>query len=205
MTDNALTAPTASGSAIGSVCVFCGARSGNQPQFAQAARDAGRLIAQQGWMLVFGGGGVGLMGETANAALAAGGRVVGVIPERLVAREAGHARLTRLEVVADMGERKDRMIELSDAFLVLPGGLGTLDELFEVLTLRQIGYHAKPTAILSLDGYFDTLLAALREFAGKGLVDPRDLDRLIVAGDLPTLVQALAHPAPSNPSCRQAS
>lgn len=171
-------------SVIRTVCIFCGARKGADPMFAQVARAAGRALAARGLTMVFGGGGVGLMGEAADAALAAGGEVIGVIPQRLIDREAGHRGLSRLEVVADMAVRKDRMLALSDAFLVLPGGLGTLDELFEVLTLRQIGYHAKPTALVSTGGYYEPLLRTLRGFAGHGLVDPRDLDRLVVAPDV---------------------
>jgi len=171
-------------SAIRAVCIFCGARKGADPLFAQVARAAGSALARRGLTMVFGGGGVGLMGEAADAALAAGGKVIGVIPQRLIDREAGHRGLTRLEVVPDMAVRKDRMLALSDAFLVLPGGLGTLDELFEVLTLRQIGYHAKPTALVSAGGYYESLMRTLRGFAGHGLVDPLDLERLVVASDI---------------------
>jgi uncharacterized protein (TIGR00730 family) len=178
-----------------SLCVFCGARSGADARYAQVARETGAGIARRGWTLVFGGGHVGLMGATADAALAVGGTVVGIIPERLMAREAGHTGVTRLEVVPDMATRKDRMIAISDAFVVLPGGLGTLDELFEVLTLRQIGYHDKPTGILNLDGYYDGLLAALSGFARNGLVDPRELDRLIVEDAVERLLDRLGPPA----------
>ncbi|MCX7203813.1 MAG: TIGR00730 family Rossman fold protein [Burkholderiales bacterium] len=128
------------------VCVFCGARPGSQPRFLELARRTGTAIARSGATLVYGGGSVGMMGALADAALQAGGEVIGVIPSALVAREVGHAALTRNEVVADMQVRKQRMIELSDAFLTLPGGLGTLDELFEVLTLRQLREHDKPSA-----------------------------------------------------------
>ncbi len=163
------------------ICVFCGARPGRDPKYLQAARDTGRAIAARGWGLVFGGGRVGLMAAVADGALAAGGEVIGVIPHALMSRELGHAGVTRLEIVSDMAARKQRMIELSDAFVALPGGLGTLDELFEVLTLRQIGQHAKPTALYNLDGYFDTLLAACREFVGQGFVLPGDIDPLVAA------------------------
>lgn len=174
-----------------SVCVFCGARVGADPRFAAGARRVGEAIARQRWRLVFGGGHVGLMGATADAALAAGGEVIGVIPRSMVRRELAHQGLTRLEIVEGMGPRKERMIELSDAFLVLPGGLGTLDELFEVLTLRQIRQHAKPTAILNQDGYYDLLLAALRGFVGQGLVGPADVEQLIVGDDVGDLLARL--------------
>ncbi len=159
--------------------VFCGAKSGVDPKYAEAARETGRAIAARGWGVVFGGGRVGLMAALADAALAAGGEVIGVIPRALMAREPGHPGVTRLEIVVDMAVRKQRMIELADAFVTLPGGLGTLDELFEVLTLRQIGQHARPVGLYNLDGYFDTLLAACREFVARGFVLPGDVDFLV--------------------------
>ncbi|MFM7568829.1 MAG: TIGR00730 family Rossman fold protein [Betaproteobacteria bacterium] len=147
-----------------SVCVFCGAKPGLDPIYAELARAAGRAIAERGWQMVYGGGRVGLMGVAADAALAAGGEVIGVIPEGMLVREQGHRSLTRLEVVPDMAVRKTRMIALSDAFLTLPGGLGTLDELFEVLTLRQVRFIDKPIALLNANGYFDRLLAMCEGF-----------------------------------------
>lgn len=175
-----------------SVCVFCGARPGRDPKYLQAAREAGAAIAARGWRLVFGGGHVGMMGALADGALAAGGEVIGVIPERLVERELGHKSITRLEVVPDMAFRKARMIELADAFIALPGGLGTLDEVFEVLTLRQVGYHAKPTGLLNLDGYFDHLLAACGSFVDRGFVDPRDFERILIAPAIADLLDQIA-------------
>ncbi len=161
------------------ICVFCGAKPGADPKYLEAARETGRAIASRGWGVVFGGGRVGLMAALADAALAAGGEVIGVIPRALMAREPGHPGVSRLEIVVDMAVRKQRMIELADAFVTLPGGLGTLDELFEVLTLRQIGQHARPVGLYNLDGYFDTLLAACREFVARGFVLPGDIDFLV--------------------------
>lgn len=171
------------------VCVFCGARPGHEPRFVALARRAGAMLAASGATLVYGGGSVGMMGALADAALAEGGEVIGVIPSVLMNREVGHTGLTRLEVVADMQLRKQRMIELSDAFLTLPGGLGTLDELFEVLTLRQLGEHAKPIVAVGDGGYFDALAGVLRDFVGHGLASSRDVDALEL---FPTLEGALA-------------
>jgi uncharacterized protein (TIGR00730 family) len=171
------------------VCVFCGARPGHEPRFLALARRAGAMLAASGATLVYGGGSVGMMGALADAALAEGGEVIGVIPSVLMNREVGHTGLTRLEVVADMQLRKQRMIALSDAFLTLPGGLGTLDELFEVLTLRQLGEHAKPIVAVGDGGYFDALAGVLRDVVGHGLAAARDVDALEL---FPTLEGALA-------------
>ena len=173
------------------ICVFCGAKPGFDPRWVEGARAVGRAIAARGWRLVYGGGRVGLMGELADAALAAGGEVVGIIPQALLAREVGHRGLTRLEVVPDMAVRKVRMVELSDAFLALPGGLGTLDELFEVLTLRQTRYHDKPMGLLNQGGYWDPLLGACRGMVEAGLVTAAALDCLEVDADIERLLDAL--------------
>ena len=173
------------------ICVFCGAKPGADPKYERAARETGRAIAARGWGLVFGGGRVGLMAAVADAALSAGGEVIGVIPRALMAREPGHPGVTRLEIVSDMAIRKQRMIELSDAFVTLPGGLGTLDELFEVLTLRQIRQHARPVGLYNLDGYFDTLLAACREFVARGFVLPGDIDYVIDSPGIEPLLDRL--------------
>ena len=137
-----------------SVCVYCGSRTGASPAFEAAARATGALIGRMGWQLVYGGGRAGLMGAVADAALAHGARVVGVIPESLMHRELGHTGLSELHVVQTMHERKRLMAERSDAFLALPGGIGTLEELFEVWTWRQLGYHDKPVGLLNSDGYY---------------------------------------------------
>ena len=140
------------------LCVFCGSHTGNSPVFAAEARELGRSIARRGLELVFGGGHIGLMGVVADAALEAGGKVIGVIPKALVDRELAHDRLTTLHVVASMHERKALMADLSDAFVALPGGFGTADELFEILTWAQLGLHHKPIGILNTSNFFLRLL-----------------------------------------------
>ena len=174
------------------VCVFCGAKSGTDPRWMEVARGFGEALARRGWAMVYGGGRVGLMGALADGALSAGGKVIGVIPQGLLQRELAHRALTQLEVVGDMAARKTRMIELSDAFVALPGGLGTLDELFEVLTLAQIGEHSKPVALLNQDGYWDPLLAACRAMVAAGFVHPRDIDTMGVAGRTGAVLDLLA-------------
>jgi uncharacterized protein (TIGR00730 family) len=144
-----------------SVCVYCGSNSGNKPAYAERAVALGTRLAREQLALVYGGGNVGLMGIVADAALAAGGEVIGVIPEQLVGWEVAHRGLTRLEVVANMHERKARMFDLSDAFVALPGGFGTLDEMFEMLTWRQLGLGDKPCAFLDVDGFFAPLVAMM--------------------------------------------
>jgi uncharacterized protein (TIGR00730 family) len=163
-----------------SICVYCGSRPGRTPAHAAAARDTGTLIGRMGWQLVYGGGRAGLMGEVADATLAAGGRVVGVIPQSLMQRELGHGGLHELHVVETMHERKRLMAERSDAFLALPGGIGTLEELFEVWTWRQLGYHDKPVGLLNTERYYDKLLAFVADMAGEGFVLPTQRDLLQV-------------------------
>ena len=136
-----------------SICVFCGSRYGADPRFRAAATRFGELAGSAQIRLIYGGGHVGLMGAVADAAIAAGGEVIGLIPTRLLEREVGHRAITELVVTQDMFERKQQMIDRADAFVVLPGGLGTLDELLEVVTLRQLGYHAKPIVVVNLGGY----------------------------------------------------
>lgn len=149
------------------ICVFCGSSPGARADYASAARRLGRVLAAQGLGVVYGGANVGLMAELANAVLAAGGELIGVIPRSLVERDVAHTGVTELRVVDTMHERKAMMTELADGFIALPGGLGTLDELFEILTWAQLGLHAKPCGLLNVAGYFDGLEAfldhALRE------------------------------------------
>ncbi|MBA2237938.1 MAG: TIGR00730 family Rossman fold protein [Lysobacter sp.] len=140
------------------VCVYCGSRTGSNPVYAERAAALGTQLAAAGQALVYGGGNVGLMGIIADAALAAGGEVIGVIPEQLVGWEVAHRGVTRLEVVANMHERKARMFDLSDGFVALPGGFGTLDEMFEMLTWRQLGLGDKPCAFLDVEGFFSPLM-----------------------------------------------
>ena len=179
--DDSLTPPAGSSSRAKVVCVFCGARKGADPRWMQLAAELGRGLAQQGHILLYGGGHVGLMGELADAALAAGGKVIGVIPESLMRREVGHRGLTELEVVPDMHLRKQRMIERSQAFITLPGGLGTLDELFEVLTLAQLGEHHHPMILLDPVGYFDSLNSLLEQIVAQGFASAPDVRALVKA------------------------
>ena len=176
------------------VCVFCGSRDGVDRRFTEAAAETGRLIAEAGRTLVYGGGRVGLMGVTADAALKAGGRVEGVLPERLAGVELRHEGITELHVVPDMHTRKAMMAERSDAFLALPGGLGTLEELFEIITWRQIGYHAKPVALLNTAGFWEPLLAAVEAMAAAGFIygDPADV---VAVYDTPAEAVAAVTPA----------
>ena len=153
-----------------SVCVYCGSSIGARPVYAQHAAALGTRLANEGLALVYGGGNVGLMAVVADAALAAGGEVIGVIPEQLVGWEVAHRGLTRLEIVATMHERKARMFDLSDAFVALPGGFGTLDEMFEMLTWRQLGLGDKPCAFLDVDGYFAPLMAMLDRMLREGFL-----------------------------------
>lgn len=177
-----------------SLCVYCGSRTGNTPAFADLARRVGVWIGQNGGQLVYGGGRNGLMGILADATLAAGGRVVGVIPKALVEREWAHDDCTELHIVDSMHDRKRIMAEQADAFLALPGGIGTLEEFFEVWTWRQLGYHHKPVGLLNLDGYYDSLLAFLATAVGTGFMSDA-LMKLIQTGTdvlplLPDLVSS---------------
>jgi uncharacterized protein (TIGR00730 family) len=156
--------------AIGSVCVYCGSSTGASPRYREVARALGRALAAHDIRLVFGGGGVGLMREVADAVMAAGGQVTGVIPELLEKREKGHRGITELRVVASMHERKNLMFELSDAFVILPGGFGTLDEAFEMLTWRQLDMHDKPILFLNMDGYWDPLNGVVDHFIREGFL-----------------------------------
>jgi uncharacterized protein (TIGR00730 family) len=162
------------------ICVFCGSSAGKGPGYLAAAEAVGRTLAARGVGLVYGGASVGTMGAVADAALAAGGEVIGVIPQSLVDREVGHAGLTELLVVADLHERKAKMAALADAFLALPGGAGTLEELFEVFTWAQLGLHAKPIALLDVDGYYQPMLRFLDHMAEEGFLKPVYREMLIV-------------------------
>lgn len=170
-----------------SVTVFCGSRHGLDTRFAQEAGAFGVWIATQGWRLVYGGGNVGLMGELARAALGAGGEVLGIIPESLMRREVGLEGISRLEVVSDMAIRKQRLIDEGDLFVILPGGLGTLDEFFEVATLLQLGYHHKPIVLFNQTGFWDPLLGMLQTLVHEGFVAQREYDAWHVAQDLAAL------------------
>jgi uncharacterized protein (TIGR00730 family) len=179
-----------------SVCVYCGSRPGESALYADAARAVGTEIGNRGWQLVYGGGRAGLMGVVADAALAAGAPVVGVIPQSLMERELGHIGLTELHVMQTMHERKLMMAERSNAFLALPGGIGTFEELFEVWSWRQLGYHDKPLGLLNVAGYYDALLAFLRQSRDHGFMSQGQLDLLHVAPEPLVMLQRLATLAP---------
>ena len=175
-----------------SICIYCGSRSGDDPAFAAAARAVGRAIGERGWQLVYGGGRVGLMGEVANAALDAGARVVGVIPRALVEREQGHRGLDELIVVDTMHERKRLMAMHSDAFVALPGGIGTFEELFETWTWLQLGYHAKPVGVLNVAGYYDGLLAFVEHAVARGFMTRAQRELLHTGIEAAALLEQLA-------------
>ena len=175
-----------------SVCVYCGSRNGDDLAFEDAARAVGHGIGERGWRLVYGGGRSGLMGHVADAALAAGAQVLGVIPRALMGRELGHPGLTELHVVETMHERKRLMAEHSDVFIALPGGIGTFEELFEVWTWLQLGYHAKPVGVLNAAGYYDTLLAFLDHSVARGFVPQAQRDLLQVRAEPQALLDRIA-------------
>jgi uncharacterized protein (TIGR00730 family) len=173
------------------VCVFCGASSGRLPEYAEAARAFGAAAAARGLGIVYGGGRVGLMGAVADAALAAGGEVIGVIPQELVDRELAHGALTELRIVGSLHERKALMAELSDAFVALPGGFGTLDELLEQLTWSQLGLHDKPIGLFDVDEYWRPLIALARHATEEGFVRESDLGAIAVGMDAEGLLDRL--------------
>jgi uncharacterized protein (TIGR00730 family) len=174
------------------ICVFCGSASGSRPAYAASAREFGALLAARGLELVYGGGHVGMMGILADSALAAGGRVIGVIPRSMVEKELAHESVTQMHIVETMHQRKALMAELSDAFVALPGGSGTLDELFEILTWRQLRYHAKPIGLLNVEGYYDPLLAWLERAFAEGFIKEKYRGLLTVAQDGAALLDVLA-------------
>lgn len=173
------------------ICVFCGSSTGNDPAHAAAAEHLGRALAGHRVGLVYGGGGIGLMGTVADAALAAGGEVIGVIPRGLWELEVGHKRLSALHIVDSMHERKAMMAELSDGFIVLPGGIGTMEEFFEVWTWAQLKLHHKPVGLLNVAGYFDPLLGFLDSMVAKGFLHPDHRAMPAVEDDAERLLRAL--------------
>ena len=173
-----------------SICVYCGSSSGRKAEYAHAAQELGGLLAASGRTLVYGGGGVGLMGETARAALAAGGRVIGVIPRHLNTRERAYHEV-ELRVVETMHERKQTMADLADGFIALPGGLGTFDELFEILTWNQIGLHGKPVGLLNVAGYFNALLNTIEQAVQEGFAPKTARSRILVGLTPPALLEAM--------------
>ena len=180
------------GDGLHSVCVFCGSNTGAGEAYTEAARRLARAIAGRRLRLVYGGGSIGLMGVLGEAALAAGGHVIGVTPRRLLEKEVVHRGLTELHVVETMQERKALMAELSDGFISLPGGLGTLDELTEMLTWNQLGLHRKPSALLDVDGYFDSLAAFLDHAVAQRFITPQHRAMLVVERDPDAVLERLA-------------
>jgi uncharacterized protein (TIGR00730 family) len=175
------------------ICVFCGSSSGTRQNYQQAAQAVGRLLCRRGIELVYGGGNVGLMGVLANACLDEGGRVIGVIPQALADRELAHTGLTELRIVSSMHERKALMADLSDAFLSLPGGYGTWEEFFEVLTWSQLGIQRKACGVLNVDGYYDPLLAMADKALSEGFIRPIHRDSLLSDADPERLLDRLGN------------
>lgn len=173
------------------VCLFCGSSSGAAPEYAQAATQLGQRLARARVGLVYGGGRVGLMGAAADAALAHGGEVIGVIPQAICELEVEHRGVSELHVVESMHERKQLMHDLSDAFVTLPGGHGTFDELFETITWLQLGYHQKPVGLLNVAGYYDGLLAMLDHALAQGFLTPHVRELLLVERELEPLLERL--------------
>ncbi len=173
------------------ICVFSGSNPGRKPEYVEAARELGTALAQAGIGVVYGGASIGLMGAVADAAMAQGGEVIGIIPQALVDKEIAHPGLTDLRVVGSMHERKALMAELSDGFVALPGGLGTLEELFETWTWAQLGYHAKPCAVYNLGGFYDGLCAWLDHVVTEQFMKPQHRDMLIVASEPQALLKGM--------------
>ncbi len=169
---------------ITSVCVYCGSSNGVDSKYFQVAAELGRFLAQKGCRIIYGGGSTGLMGALADAALNAGGEVIGILPEHFYTPELAHTGLTRLEVVPDMHTRKARMAQLADAFIALPGGLGTWEELFEVLTWAQIGLHQKPIGVLNAFGFYDPLLRFIAHARSEGFLY-KEHEELLIARTTP--------------------
>ncbi|GHC98100.1 putative cytokinin riboside 5'-monophosphate phosphoribohydrolase [Pseudorhodoferax aquiterrae] len=178
-----------------SLCVYCGSRPGAHPGYAAVAQQVGRWIGEHGGQLVYGGGHNGLMGMVADATLAAGGRVIGVIPQALVEKEWAHRGCTELHVVDTMHDRKRMMAERADAFLALPGGIGTFEEFFEVWTWRQLGYHDKPVGLLNVEGLYDGLQSFLQATVRAGFVNDWQMDLIRIGRDAEELLKSLVNDA----------
>lgn len=180
-----------------SVCVFCGSNFGRDPLYTETARQFGGLIARSGLTLVYGGGCVGLMGTVADGAIADGGRVIGVIPKSMMGKEVAHEGLADLRVVGSMHERKATMAELSDGFVAMPGGVGTLEEFFEIWTWSQLGLHAKPYALLNVAGFFDPLIAFLDHIVGEQFVRAKHREQLIITKTPEDCLERMKHHRPA--------
>lgn len=182
--------------ALQSICVFCGSSPGAHPAFLSTAKDVGKFLAQSNLRLIYGGGSVGLMGAVADACLEHGGQVTGVMTRQLIDLEVGHEGLTQLEVVETMHERKARMAELADGFVVLPGGIGTLEEMFEILTWSQLEIHSKPLGLLNIEHYFDALCDFLKHMVDQRFMLREHGEMLLVESDVATLFGRLKHYQP---------
>ncbi len=174
------------------ICVFCGANPGTRPEYSDAARALGTLLAQRGLGIVYGGGVVGLMGIVADAAMAAGGEVIGIIPDSLRRMEVAHYNLTELRVVGSMHERKAMMADMADAFIALPGGIGTMEEIFEIWTWGQLGIHAKPAGFLDVAGFYGHLHTFLDHMVGEGFLRQSHRDMVAVSSDPTVLLDRFA-------------
>lgn len=175
-----------------SVAVYCGSSHGNSPRFVEAAQEMGAELARRKLRLIYGGGNVGLMGVVADAVLAGGGEVVGVIPEQMINREMAHVGLTSLEVVDTMAQRKTRMEELADAFICLPGGVGTLEEVVEVLTMQQLGHVDGPVGLVNVDGFWEPFMHTLQSMAACGFVQSRYIDAIALSSDPGEILDSIA-------------
>jgi len=187
-------------SEISTLCVYCGSRVGNRETFRAEAERLGRMMAERGIGLIYGGGAIGIMGVMADAVLDAGGRVIGIIPEHLERTEVGHRGVTELMVVSSMHERKQMMVERSDGFVVLPGGLGTLDETFEIITWKQLGLHDKPIVIADLDGYWQPLATLIEAVIDNGFAEPSVRDLATVVGSIDEVLPAMERAPAGTPT-----
>mgnify|MGYP002713007999 CR=1 FL=1 len=178
-------------SKIKSIAVFCGSSSGNNPLYIEKAKKLGEYLGKNGYHLVYGGGNIGLMGTIANAALGAGGSVTGVLPKFLNRKEVGHVALSELILVESMHERKQKIEQLSDAFIAMPGGFGTLEEVAEMLTWAQLGLHQKPIGLFNINRYYDTLLTQLDHMVNEGFLKPQNRNMVLNANSPETIVQSL--------------
>jgi uncharacterized protein (TIGR00730 family) len=174
------------------ICVYCGSNPGKSPEFLESARSLARELVQREICLVYGGASVGIMGEIADTVLAGGGEVIGVIPQALVDKEVSHAGLTELKIVDSMHERKEIMADISEGFIALPGGLGTIEEIFEVLTWAQLGFHKKPCALLNVKGYYDKLTQFLNHAVAEGFIANTHREMLLVEEEPHRLLEIMA-------------
>ncbi|HEY1149277.1 MAG TPA: TIGR00730 family Rossman fold protein [Pseudoduganella sp.] len=183
-----------------SICVYCGANAGVDSRYAEQARALGAVLVEQNLSLVYGGGNVGLMGIIADEVLRLGGEVTGVIPSALVEKEVGHVGLTRQFIVKDMHERKAMMAQLSDGFIAMPGGMGTLEELFEMLTWSQLGFHSKPVGLLNVEGFYNHLVQFIAHASSQGFIRPQHAALMMVEDSPQKLIERLREPRPENVS-----